>query len=222
MCGRFTLTLDADELREQLELGEIPPQYQVRFNIAPEQNVYAVRDNLSRNLELMRWGLVPFWAKDPSIGSRMINARSETLMEKPSFKQSFAKRRCLIATNGFYEWKRFEDKTPSQPYYFQKQDRKAFFFAGLWDLWKDREKGTELISCTIITCKANELLQEIHERMPVILTPELGREWLKEKPVSELNQLLVPFPADQMMAFPVSRKVNSPMVEDPVCIQPQV
>lgn len=222
MCGRFTLTLDADELREQLELGEIPPQYQVRFNIAPEQNVYAVRDNLSRNLELMRWGLVPFWAKDPSIGSRMINARSETLMEKPSFKQSFAKRRCLIATNGFYEWKRFEDKTPSQPYYFQKQDRKAFFFAGLWDLWKDREKGTELISCTIITCKANELLQEIHERMPIILTPELGREWLKEKPVSELNQLLVPFPADQMMAFPVSRKVNSPMVEDPVCIQPQV
>jgi putative SOS response-associated peptidase YedK len=221
MCGRFTLILDPVALREDLDLGPAPFDLLPRYNVAPTQPVAAVRDGESRTVELYRWGLIPSWAKDPSIGSRMINARSETILEKPTFKAAMTRRRCLILADGFFEWLRPGGKAGrSQPYYFKLADGKPFAFAGLWDLWTPPD-GSELPTCTIITTAANERVGKIHERMPVILDAAAMWAWLdpSARPV-DLLALLKPYPAEKMTDYPVSPALNSPNVDSPECILP--
>jgi putative SOS response-associated peptidase YedK len=168
----------------------------------------------------MRWGLIPFWAKDPSIGSRMINARAETLTEKPAFKNAFNKRRCLILADGFYEWKKGAGpKGRSQPYLFKRADGKPFAFAGLWEFWRSPE-GEEIRSCTIITTEANGLVQSVHERMPVMLNGDTGWQWIEEGQGGDLLNLLRPYPADAMTAYPVSAMVNRPELDIPDLVMP--
>ena len=213
MCGRFTITLAAGEVHDQLELGELPVDWRPRFNAAPTQPVAAVTDAHSRQVEWLRWGLIPFWAKDMAIGSRLINARSETVVEKPSFRQAFAQRRCLILADGFYEWQRSPDKkVPSTPYHFHRKDRAAFAFAGLWEQWRSPEGG-EVRSCTILTTTANGLVAPVHDRMPVILSGGDLWAWLAPAKAEEHLALLKPYPEEWMERYPVSRRVNSPALD---------
>lgn len=214
MCGRFTLFLAADDLREELELHAVPVDWTPRYNVAPTQPVLVVTDPLAREANWMRWGLVPSWAKDLSIGSRLINARAETLAEKPSFRTAFARRRCLIPANGFYEWQKAGGKGPTQPYFISLRGGKAFAFAGLWEVWQSPE-GEAVKSCTIITTTPNARLEKIHERMPVILSGEKMWNWLTWQDMRQLGGLLAPFPAEEMQAVRVSRSVNDPNLDVP-------
>ena len=219
MCGRYTLATPKERLAEEFGFEnssvELPPSY----NIAPTQGVAAVlEEGGQRRLEVLRWGLIPPWADDPQIGSRMINARSETASEKPSFRRAFRERRCLIPADGFYEWKRVNGG--KQPYYFRMQDGRPFAFAGLWESWSKGGEG-EVRTCTILTTGANAIVGEIHERMPVIVAPDAYEVWLdsaSEK--DELRGLLAPFSEEEMEAYPVSRFVNSPSNNDPRCVEP--
>jgi putative SOS response-associated peptidase YedK len=219
MCGRYTLKTPVEKLAEEFNFDassvELPPNY----NVAPTQEVAAVlAENGHRRLELLRWGLIPSWADDPGIGSRMINARSETAPEKPSFRRAFRERRCLIPADGFYEWKRVNGG--KQPYYIHMKEERPFAFAGLWESWKD-EGGPEIRSCAILTTKPNALAREIHDRMPVILPAGSYAAWLDpEAEKEELVALLVPYPEDEMETYPVSRFVNSPQNNDPRCVEP--
>lgn len=220
MCGRFTITLAADEVHEQLELGELPRDWQPRYNVAPSQPVAAVTDAQSRDVEWLRWGLVPYWAKDVAIGNRLINARSETAAEKPSFRQAFAQRRCLILADGFYEWQRAKEKKfPSIPHHFHLKDRSAFAFAGLWERWRSPE-GEELRSCTILTTSANGVVAPVHDRMPVMLSGADLWTWVGPAKPEELMALLKPYPESLMDGYPVSRVVNNPSQDVPDCIVP--
>lgn len=213
MCGRFTLFLEADDLREELEINAIPVDWRPRYNVAPTQAVLAVTDAAARDAIWLRWGLVPSWAKDLAIGNRLINARAETLNEKPSFRTAFARRRCLILANGFYEWQKVPSgKGGSQPYFISLRDGKSFAFAGLWELWRSPE-GQEVKSCTIITTRPNEKVAEIHDRMPVILKGERMWNWLSWSDPRQLMALLSPFPAGEMQAVRVSRMVNDPNLD---------
>ena len=217
MCGRYTLAAPVNELVEQFDIDEYPSSITTSYNIAPTQEVAAViAEDEKRKLEMLRWGLVPAWADDPSIGNRMINARSETVAEKPSFRKAFKDRRCLILSDGFYEWRRTPDG--KQPYYIHMKDGSPFAFAGLWESWRDAQ---EIRSCTIITTEANELVGDIHNRMPVILAPEDYSLWLDPdfKEREALTSLLRPYPNDAMEAYPVSRRVNSPSNNVPDCIE---
>ena len=169
---------------------------------------------------MMRWGLVPFWAKEASIGYKMINAKSETLAEKPSFRKPFKEKRCLVLADGFYEWEK-TDKKNKVPYRFVLKNRQPFAFAGLWDVWKTPE-GDTLLSFTIITTRANELMERIHDRMPVILNEKDEAKWLDPefKDTDKLSSLLQPYPSEQMVAYKVSTIVNSPKNDTPSCIEP--
>lgn len=190
-----------------------------RYNIAPTQEAAVVRrSGDARSLSLLRWGLVPFWAKDPGIGNRMINARSETVGEKPSFRTSFRRKRCLVAASGFYEWQRTEGR--KQPWHFRMRGGGPFAMAGLWDSW---DKGEGLLETfTILTTEPNELVARAHQRMPVVLRPADHRLWLDPsvEDTERLGELLVPYPADEMEGFPVSTLVNSPANDSPSCIEP--
>ena len=219
MCGRFTMTIDPGDLQVEWGIGETPSEWIPRYNIAPTQPVAVLRDPLYKLIEYFQWGLVPYWAKEESIGGRMINARSETLREKPSFRQAFSKRRCLILADGFYEWQKQPDKKPSIPYYFQLADKRPFAFAGLWETWV-KPDASILHSCTIITTSANELVGKVHERMPVILTAQNGWQWVEQHPEEELEKMLLPYPAELMTARAVSVAVNSPSYDDIKCIKP--
>jgi putative SOS response-associated peptidase YedK len=221
MCGRYTLFPDAETLQEEFGLLGIPVPYAPRYNIAPSTPLAVITNGQNRTIEWMRWGLVPSWAKDISIGSKMINARSETLLEKPSFRNAFQRRRCLILANGFYEWKRGEGKNPSVPYFFFLKDGKPFAFAGLWETWHAPE-GDELRSCTIITCPANQLVAPIHDRMPVILGVEACYGWLEQGSVEQLQAMLRPLDPIRMAAYPVSRAVNSPTLDVADLISPSL
>jgi len=217
MCGRYTLSTPAGRLAEEFQLDstvEIPPSY----NVAPTQQVAAViEDEGGRRLEMLRWGLVPSWADDPGIGARMINARSETAPEKPSFRRAFRGRRCLIAADGFYEWKR--EDGGKQPYYFRMQDGRPFAFAGLWESWD--KGGGELLTCAILTTRPNSVAEEIHDRMPVILPHDAYNAWLDpDADKEELGELTIPYPGDDLETYPVSRFVNSPRNNDERCIEP--
>lgn len=212
MCGRFTLAPDLDDIQDELDLKIVPADFVPRYNVAPTQPVAVVRDPIQRTVEWMRWGLIPSWAKDPSIGAHMINARAETLMEKPSFRSALSSRRCLILADGFYEWQKQSGKVPSIPYYFSMQSHRPFFFAGLWDEWKSAE-GKVVTSCTIITCAPNEIVKPVHERMPVLFSKETAMNWLKPATPTDLLALLRPFPAAEMKGYPVRSLVNSPFVD---------
>jgi putative SOS response-associated peptidase YedK len=220
MCGRFTLTLTPAEIQQSFELTEIQPELQPRFNIAPSQHLAVVTDGKIRNLELMKWGLVPSWAKDVTIGNRLINARSETLAEKPSFRNAFARRRCLILADGFYEWQRKgENRSGSIPHYIRMKNGNPFAFAGLWESWKS-PKGEEIRTCVIITTTPNELVAQIHDRMPVIFDTSTCWLWLQPNPVPVLQNMLVPFDQKRMEEYPVGRTVNDPTCDTLDCIKP--
>jgi putative SOS response-associated peptidase YedK len=218
MCGRYTLRTPVDSVAEAFEIEEYPSSITPNYNIAPTQEVAAVvEEDEKRKLEMLHWGLIPSWAKDPSIGNKMINARAETIAEKPSFRRAFKVRRCLILADGFYEWKKTDGG--KQPYHVKMEDGSLFAFAGLWETWQN---GEEIRSCTIITTDANDLMSDIHHRMPVILHPEDYAMWLdhdfEEKEV--LTALLRPYPADVMEAYPVSRRVNKPSNNEPSVLEP--
>jgi putative SOS response-associated peptidase YedK len=219
MCGRYTLSTPVDKLAEEFGLAGPLPGLQSSYNIAPTQEVPAVvASNGGRRLEMLRWGLIPSWADDPEIGSRMINARSETVAEKPSFRRAFKERRCLIPADGFYEWRK--ENGGKQPYHFRMKDGRPFAFAGLWESW-DRYGDGEIQSCTILTTGANDLVSDIHHRMPVILPHEDYELWLTStiREPDQLLPLLAPYPADGMEAYPVSRRVNNPSNNEPGCVE---
>lgn len=220
MCGRFTITLEPAFFQQEFILGKMPSEWTPRYNAAPTQNIPVVKDEQSRDVEMMRWGLIPFWAKDPSIGSRLINARAETLGEKPSFRGAFEKRRCLILTDGFYEWQKSSVKgSPKAPYRFILKEEKPFMFAGLWESWRPRENEV-VHSCTIITCAANQLVSAVHNRMPVMLDKDTCWRWLEDLPQEALNDLLKPYPSEKMTAYPVSVRLNNPKEEDAALVEP--
>lgn len=218
MCGRFTLTVDPADLQMMLELGEVPVEWQPRYNIAPTQPVAVVTSAENRKVEIFQWGLIPSWSKDPSMAGRMINARSETLHEKPAYRVPFARKRCLILADGFFEWKALDQG--KQPYFIQLQSRQPFAFAGLWDHWSAPDGG-EKLTCSIITCEPNDLMAEIHNRMPAILDRTTMWDWLDPlaSPVA-LRALLVPYEG-AMKAYPVSKLVNKPGYDSPECIKPE-
>ncbi len=221
MCGRFTITAKAEEFQLRLGLGEMPDDWQPRYNVAPSQSVPVVIDADQRQVHWMQWGLVPFWAKTAAVGGKMINARAETVADKPAFRQSFAQRRCLILADGFYEWlKTGQRKGSSIPYYFHREDHSPFTFSGLWDQWTDAD-GKILQSCTIITCAANDTVLPIHARMPVILEDTKRWAWLTMIEPQDLQSLLVPVDEAFLTAYPVSRSVNNPNFDSEVCLQPE-
>ncbi|MGB7998758.1 MAG: SOS response-associated peptidase [Anaerobacillus sp.] len=220
MCGRFSLTIELDQLIERFQIEQTRIEdYIPRFNIAPSQQVPVVinADQMNR-LGTLRWGLIPFWAKDPSISNKLINARSETAHEKASFKHALKKRRCLILSDGFYEWKRTKDR--KIPMRIQVNHGEPFAMAGLWEKWKD---GEEVIyTCTILTTMANELMEEIHNRMPVILTKEMEDVWLNPDidDLEQLKECMKSYPSEKMNTYEVSTLVNSPRNEEADCIVP--
>lgn len=209
MCGRFTLSKPADRVQREFELSEIP-DLAARYNIAPTQNILAVRHTPDGNEAItLKWGLIPSWAKDAAIGAKLINARSETVTEKPSFREAFKRRRCIIPADGFYEWQRTGGR--KQPFYFKLKDDGLFGFAGLWERWHTPD-GESLETCSILTTEANEVLMKVHERMPVILNSDSYELWLDEDVRQQelRRELLRPFPAAKMTAYPVSTAINSP------------
>lgn len=219
MCGRYTLTAPGDAIVEAFSLPEVP-DLRPRYNIAPTQEVAAVRRGKEgRGFAWLKWGLVPRWAEDPSIGNRMINARSETAAEKPSFRSAFKKQRCLVVADGYYEWKKLPDGT-KQPYYIRLKGGAPFGIAGLWEHWEG--EGGPVDSCTLLTTSPNELAGSIHDRMPVILAPEDYDLWLDPAVAdrAKLEALLRAYDGEKMEAWPVSRFVNSPTNDGPRCIEP--
>lgn len=218
MCGRYTLTRKEGEIAEHVAVQE-SLRFEPRYNIAPTQTVPVVVSDGDRTLRNLRWGLIPFWSKDISIGARMINARSETLSEKPSFRKLFEGRRCLVPADGFYEWvKTGGGKAPVR---IRLATKGLFCFAGLWDSWRSPD-GSELQSFTVITTTANELLRPVHDRMPVILKEKDFDLWLNptERRKEALQPLLRSFQSEEMEYYPVSTLVNSPRNDDPKCIEP--
>ena len=225
MCGRFTLRTPANQLAGQFRL-ETMPDLQPRYNISPTQAVPIVRTTKEaprRQMTFARWGLVPSWAKDLAMGSRMINARGETVADKPSFRTAFRRRRCLVAADGYYEWTKTGGR--KQPYYIRFRDESPFAFAGLWETWrgpKDDPLDEPLETCTIITTESSESIRHIHDRMPVILDPESYEMWMDPElcEPGPILPLLRPSAADDMIVDPVSTHVNKPTNEDSACIEP--
>ena len=219
MCGRYTLTATTQKLAEAFSGFEVPPELPPRYNVAPSQPVVVVANNGEHKVEFFQWGLIPSWAKDPNIGNKMINARAETLGEKPSFKNAYKRRRCLVLADGFYEWRKEGDNTKT-PMYIRLASGDPFAFAGLWEMWQTAEDM--ILSCAIITTNPNELMAQIHNRMPVILPAAAYEQWLDpaERSPDQLNGLLQPYPAELMTAYPVSKLVNSPRNDLPELIRP--
>jgi len=221
MCGRFTLTVSPEELQAAFPNFHIPGDIPPSYNIAPSQPIPVVVNDGDNKLDFYRWGLIPSWTKAENFGKfTLINARSETIAEKASFKSSFRRRRCLILTDGFFEWSKSTSGKSKTPYYFTHKDQSPFAFAGIWDLWNSPE-GDSLRSACIITTTPNAIVKPIHDRMPVILPPEKYSEWLKpeEGQPEDFQSLLTSYPADLLQAYPVSTFVNSPKNNSPQCIQ---
>ncbi len=220
MCGRYTLTAPAEVLTEIFEVSEAV-ELQPRYNVAPTQEVAVVGLNKAgqRSLGTMKWGLVPSWAKDPAIGNKMLNARSETAAEKPAFRSSFKSRRCLMPATGFFEWKKLA--AGKQPYLIRRKDHLPFAFAALWSRWQPPGGGEPLRSCAILTTSPNELMAGIHDRMPVILPAAAYGRWLaNDTDPAELQSLLVPCPAEELEAYAVRPLVNSPKNDFPEILAP--
>ena len=216
MCGRFAQKSPRAKIAKKFKVEEAPPLSE-HYNVAPTQAVLAVRETSgAREGAFLKWGLVPRWAKDAAIGNRLINARSETVTEKPSFRDAFARRRCLVPADGFYEWSRSGER--KRPFYFHMRDGEPFAIAGLWERWEG--EGGALETCALLTTGANELLAPYHDRMPVILRPEDYDLWLDAGVKgAELLNLLRPYPREEMSAYAVSTLVNSPSNDDPRCVE---
>lgn len=221
MCGRFSLVRDGRQLLSAFPGFVFPDDPQRRYNIAPSMQVLAVPNDGSGAARTFEWGLIPFWAKDPKIGSRMINARAETLSEKPSFREAYRRRRCLIPADGFYEWRRAAPGGRKTPMYIRLESGEPFAFAGLWECWRDPD-GNSRETCAIVTTQPNDLLAGIHNRMPVILPPSVYGDWLEPavRVPEQPDPLLVPYPPDAMAAHPVSEYVNNPRNDGPECVRP--
>lgn len=240
MCGRYLLKADPRLLERAfgVEFSETPRDLVPRFNIAPTQAVPIVRgrpvrgraerdltilrrsdEGAGRKLVIARWGLIPGWAQDPSIGNRMINARAETLGDKPAFRAAFRARRCVVPASGFYEWQR-KGRGPKQPYLIRRREGRPIGFAGLWETWQDPATGEVVTSCTIITCAPNALMSELHDRMPVILDAADYDAWL-DPGSPRSGELLRPCPDAWLEAVPVSTRVNSPANDDETILQPE-
>lgn len=222
MCGRYKLTISWAELVQLLELTN-SVNLRPRYNVAPTQDVLAVvRDeNGKRRGEMLRWGLIPFWAKDAKVGYSLFNAKAETVADKPAFREAFKSRRCIIPADAFFEWQKIAPKQ-KQPFLIAMKDGGVFGFAGLWERWKDKASGETIRSCTIITTEPNELCGKIHDRMPVILDPKDYAKWLGEQPAEneELRAMLRPFPAAQMTCYKIGPRVGNVRYDDSACIEP--
>ena len=229
MCGRFTLRTPTPKLIELFQLNDLPT-LSPRFNVAPTQQILIIRLSslaepgnapVSRQAQMARWGLVPFWAKDLSIGNRMLNARSETVAEKPAFRQAFQKRRCLVPADGFYEWEPLAVKQ-KQPWLIHMPDQLPFAMAGLWESWKSPDNSDDLlISCTVLTTEANADMRPIHDRMPVILQPEQYDTWLSaDSSLTQRSQLMRPLADGILQRFKVSTLVNKPSHDSTDCVRP--
>lgn len=219
MCGRYRLSRRKQVVEEHFNSASDEEDWIPRYNIAPTQPVATIRQaGAKRILSTMRWGLIPSWATDTSIGSRLINGRSETVLEKPAFRESFRMRRCLIPADGFYEWKKAGNER--HPFHFAMKDHSLFAFAGIWDRWKS-PTGRVLESCSILTTAPNELMEGVHDRMPVILPPQHYQTWLTASATESkrLVELLVPFDASVMQRYPVSSLVNKPENDLPECAE---
>ena len=213
--------MSAMEYSLKIKRGELQP-WLPRFNICPSQNVPVILNDGTNKIVEARWGLVPSWAKDPSIGNKLANARAEGIETKPSFRASFKRRRCLVLSDGFYEWANRPGEKLKVPYYFRLKDRNVYGFAGLWDLWRDPTGKTELLTFCLITTTPNEVVEKVHDRMPVILHPKFYSIWLsqEEQPVEQLKLCLQPYDAGAMESYMVSRIVNSPKNDKADCIEP--
>jgi putative SOS response-associated peptidase YedK len=219
MCGRFTLKTPAPVLARAFDLTDVP-ELPARYNIAPTQGVAVIRASADgRRLDMLRWGLIPAWVKELSKAPTLVNARVDTLMEKPSFRGAFRSRRCLIPADGFFEWKSLHGK--KQPMYFSLNEGTPFALAGLWERWEGPD-GTVIESCTTLTTEPNAVVADIHDRMPVILPPEAYALWLDPRVTDprKLQSLLGPYPAEAMRVHPVSPRVNAATAEGADCIAP--
>ena len=211
MCGRYSFAVEDALILERFGVRVRTAIYITRYNCAPSQNLAVIANDAPDTLKFFRWGLIPFWAKDGTIGNKLINARAETLIEKPSFKTAFRNRRCLVPATGFFEWKH----TPTPiPWHITLKNREPFCFAGLWDKWISAD-GENIHSFTIITTSPNKLVEQIHNRMPVILHRDDEQRWIAPNPDPSLAELLKPYPSDMMEAWPVSPLVNSPKNDGP-------
>ncbi|OPY08876.1 MAG: putative SOS response-associated peptidase YedK [Syntrophaceae bacterium PtaB.Bin038] len=218
MCGRFTLVSPFAAVAERFR-ASAPGELRPRYNIAPGQDILCIVADRARRIEPMRWGLIPSWAKDPAIGNRLINARAETLAEKPSFRRAFARRRCLVAADGFYEWRPAGKR--KVPVYIFLKSRNPFGFAGLYETWRAPDRR-EVRTCTIVTTGANDLVRPIHDRMPVIVAEGDEDRWLDpdEGSLERLRAILAPYPAEEMDAYDVTTAVNNPSHDAPDCLLP--
>jgi putative SOS response-associated peptidase YedK len=223
MCGRATLTTPGEELAEAFGLSEVPA-LAPRFNLAPTQPMAVIRAGRTRRIELLRWGLVPFWANDTKDGARHINARGETLFDKPVFREAARARRCLVIVDGFYEWKGEASRKHKQPFFVRRADGKPFALAGLWDRWLSRDPGPPqaLETCAIVTVPPVSTIASLHDRMPLVLDPDQYDRWLDAnvtKP-EDLAEILKRAPRAELVVVPVSTRVNDVRNDDPSCIAP--
>jgi len=221
MCGRYTITSPGQVIADAFGVEE-PVELAPRYNVCPGQDVPVVRlarDGEHRRLDLVRWGLVPFFAKEPGAAARMINARAESAATSPAFREALRRRRCLIPADGFYEWQAAAGRGPKQPYYVHRADGRPLAFAGLWERWRGKD-GARLDSCTILTTAPNELLAKVHDPMPVVLAPHAYELWLDRamQDVERLRPLLVAPPSAGLVAYPVGTWVNDPKHDDPGCV----
>ena len=222
MCGRYTLTRLERLINDFPWIAHGAPDLVPRYNIAPSQPLLAVANDDPNQFTHFLWGMIPAWAKDPKIGNRMINARAETLADRPAFRTALRRRRCLVPADGFYEWKSEPGPKARTPMYVRMKDARPFAFAGLWDTWHDPAGGgSEIRTCTIITTAPNDLMRDIHDRMPAIVPPELYRDWLTPDDLDPTRaaEFLGPYPPAEMCATAVSTHVNSPRNEGPRCIE---
>lgn len=223
MCGRVTVRASAEEIQKQFELnGVLAKLDKPRFNLAPSQELPVVINDGRRELDLYRWGLIPSWAKDPKVGWKLSNARAETIADKPMFRTALKRRRCIILIDGFYEWLR-EGKS-KRPHYFRRKDGKPFAIAGLWEEWRPQDAPEVVRSCTIITTSPNELMATVHDRMPVILSPDAFGTWLSSTEVAteRLTSLLIPASPEDFEKYEVATIVNNARNELTTCIDPLI
>jgi putative SOS response-associated peptidase YedK len=216
MCGRYSFILEDEMIKERFGVTVRSAIYKARYNCAPTQKLAVISNENPGELSLYRWGLIPFWAKDISIGNKLINAKSETILEKLSFKNSFKSKRCLVLSDGFYEWKKGTVRTPFR---ITRRDGSAFAMAGIWDKWTNPE-GEEIRSFSILTTIPNSLMEKIHDRMPVILDRETEKKWIENSPPEALIELMKPCAASSLLAYPVSTLVNSPRYDSPEILEP--